>query len=266
MKTLCLLTLAMAGIAAAQSAAPSCLITMELAPGMDIRTLTPEQKAVFAQHGQFVASLEAKGLIVGGRTSEPVGTLAFFVLAADEATAKDVIAGDPATKAGYVKSAVRPLSLLLPPAPPAVLVSDTKLNYDMASKYLLAAAKKMPDDRYSFRPAPDVRTFGQLVGHIAESQYIACDPIRGKEYKPHNLERGLNTKADLVAALETAVGYCQETWTTLKPGALADKVKLFNRDRTKLGVLDIATAHAFEHYGNMVTYLRMNGVVPPSSE
>src|SRR5262249_16735958 len=144
--------------------------------------------------------------------------------------------------------------------------SDTKANYEAVAKYLLDGARKMPEESYAFRPTPDVRTFAQLVGHIAEAQYIACSVTRGEEYKPRNIEQTLSRKSELMPALEAAVGFCQESWNKLTPGALADPVTLFGQKRTKLGAMDLATAHAFEHYGNMVTYLRLKGLVPPSSE
>ncbi len=265
MKKLCLLAFALSQMGTAEQA-KHYLLTYQLAPGLDATHLTPQQMAVFVEHGKYLATFKTKGLVLGGRTEEAVGTLAIVVLAADEATAKAAVAQDPATKAGYLTGAAHPFNLLMPPELPAALVSDTKMNYDAVSRYLIEAAKKMPDDGYSFRPTPDVRSFAEVVGHIAEAQYPGCSVVRGEEYKPRNIEKSLATKADLVAALEQAVAYCQESWAKLTPGALADTVKLFGRERTKLGVMDVSTGHAFEHYGNMVTYLRLKGIVPPSSE
>jgi len=133
------------------------LLTFQLAPGLDITHLTPQQMAAFAGHGKHLATLQSKGLVVGGRTDETVGTLAIIVLATDAATAQAAIADDPATRAGYLKAAVHPFSLLMPPTPPAALVADTKLNYDTVSRFLIEAAKKMPDNAYSFRPSPAAR-------------------------------------------------------------------------------------------------------------
>ena len=86
-----------------------------------------------------------------------------IVLATDEATAKAGIAEDPATQAGLLKSAFHPFNLLMPPAPPPLLVSDTRVNYDAVAKFAREAAQKMLEEHYAFRPMPDVRTFGQLV-------------------------------------------------------------------------------------------------------
>ena len=263
MKRLSLLVAMLAPLAFAQQ--QHWLLTFQLAPGLDLTKLTPEHLAVFTAHGKHLATLSGKGLVVGGRTRETVDTLAMLILACDEATARAAVADDPATRAGYLKAAIHPFDLLMPPKPPAVLVTDTKANYEAVAKYLLEGARKMPDDGYAFRPSPDVRTFGQLVGHVAEAQYIACSLVRGQEYKPRGIEQNLSQKAGLVAALESAVGFCRESWSRFTPESMADPVTLFGRQRTKLGAMDIATAHAFEHYGNMVTYLRMKGIVPPSS-
>lgn len=266
MKGLFLLALALAhGVFAQQAPAQHWLVTFQLVPGLDLTKLTPEHMATFTGHGKHLAGLMSKGLVVGGRTNETVGTLAVLILACDEATAKAAVAEDPASRAGYLKGEAHPFALLMPPVPPAVLLTDARANYEAVAKYLLEGAAKMPDEGYAFRPSPDVRTFAQLVGHIAEAQYIACSLVRGEEYKPRGIEQNLSKKPELMAALEVAVGFCRESWGRFTPGAMADSVTLFGQKRTKLGAMDLATAHAFEHYGNMATYLRMKGVVPPSS-
>jgi uncharacterized damage-inducible protein DinB len=267
MKRLILLALMLTRATIAQQAPAQqhWLITFQLAPGLDLTKLTPEHMTAFTAHGKHLAGLMSKGLVVGGRTNETVGALAVLILACDEATARAAVSDDPAARAGYLKADVHPFALLMPPVPPAALLSDAKANYERVARYLLEAAAKMPDEGYAFRPSPDVRTFAQLVGHIAEAQYIACSLVRGEEYKPRGIEQNLSKKAELVAALEVAVGFCRESWSKLAPGAMTDRVTIFDLNRTKLGAMDIGTAHAFEHYGNMVTYLRMKGVVPPSS-
>ena len=262
-----LLSLALVNVSRAQHAPTHYLLTYQLADGVEVVHLTQPQMAALQGHGQHLMRLQKENvLMVAARTADPVRPSAVAILTGDEATAQAAASQDPAAKAGVMKISVQPLGVVLPPAPPAALVSDTRLNYDMVSKYVINAAKKMPAEDYSFRPTPGVRSFAQVVAHIAETQYIACSVVRGEEYKPRNLEQNLSGKADLIPALEKAVAFCRESWSNLTPAALADPVKLFGRDRTKLGVLDISTAHAFEHYGNIVTYLRLKGIVPPSSE
>jgi uncharacterized protein YciI len=115
-KRLFLLALLLASVAAAQPAPQHWLITFQLAPGLDLTRLTPQHRAVFTEHGKHLATLSTKGLVVGGRTNETVDTLAVLILACDEATARAAVAQDPATRAGYLKAAVRSFALLMPPA------------------------------------------------------------------------------------------------------------------------------------------------------
>lgn len=145
------------------------------------------------------------------------------------------------------------------------LSADAKSLYASMKANLLRSAEKMPEENYSFRPTPEVRTFGQLMGHVADSQYEFCGPAKG-ESKQMNVEKTATTKADLIAAMKQAFAYCDPLYDSLTDAHAADKVKFFGRDMTKLGLLNFNTMHNSEHYGNTVTYLRMKGLVPPSSE
>jgi uncharacterized damage-inducible protein DinB len=130
----------------------------------------------------------------------------------------------------------------------------------------VAAAEKMPEENYSFKPTPDVRSFGQIVGHVADSQYFFCALATGEPPQQKNIEKTKTSKADLVAALKEAVGYCQKAYAGMTDAQGAQMTKLMNFDMAKLTVLSVNTAHMDEHYGNLVTYLRLKGIVPPSSE
>jgi len=149
---------------------------------------------------------------------------------------------------------------------PTSLIADSRASYDLVARYVLASAEKMPEENYAFRPSPDVRTFAQLVGHIADAQYIGCSAVNGEKYTPRDIEKNQSGKAELIPALKEAIAYCESTWSKITDSRAADRVELFGRPRAKLAALDLGTAHAFEHYGNMVTYMRIKRVVPPSSE
>ncbi len=140
--------------------------------------------------------------------------------------------------------------------------------YNGAKRNLLRGAEKMPEEGYAFQPTPEVRTFGQLVAHVADGQYLLCSSAKG-EPSPvtlGELEKTKTTKADLTAALQAAFEYCDPVFAALTDAQLGDKVQFFGRESTKSRPLTLAVAHSWEHYGNMVTYLRMKGIVPPSSE
>lgn len=145
------------------------------------------------------------------------------------------------------------------------LTSDAKIVYKNTSSLFVRAAEKMPEEHYNFKPAPTVRTFGQVVGHIADNQYMWCSAVKG-EKKESNIEQTATSKGDLVAKLKEAVAYCDSVYDSLHDSDAATKINAFGRERTKLSTLDFNLAHIYEHYGTLATYMRIKGVVPPSSE
>jgi uncharacterized damage-inducible protein DinB len=151
-----------------------------------------------------------------------------------------------------------------PPANP-ISVSQSKM-YTMLSGVVISAAEKMPEENYSFKPTPDVRSFGQLVGHLADSQYYFCSLATGETKSGGAVEKNKTSKADLVAALKEAVAYCKTTYAGMTDTKGGETVKLMNTDFARLAVLAGNTAHDYEHYGNMATYMRLKGIVPPTSE
>jgi len=153
-----------------------------------------------------------------------------------------------------------------PPAPPNPITASEKGFYGVVSGEAIAGAEKMPEENYSFKPTPDVRSFGQLVGHLADAQYLFCSTALGEPDPVKAIEKTKTSKADLVAALKDGVAYCNKAFAGMTDAKGSQMVKMMNFDVAKLSVLSINTAHTDEHYGNMVTYLRMKGIVPPSSE
>ncbi len=151
------------------------------------------------------------------------------------------------------------------PAANPISVSHGKM-YTLLSGVVVSAAEKMPEDNYSFKPTPDVRSFGQLVGHLADSQYFFCSLAAGESKSGGGVEKNKTAKADLVAALKDAVSYCKTVYAGMTDAKGAETVKLMNIDFARLTVLAANVAHDYEHYGNMATYMRIKGLVPPSSE
>jgi uncharacterized damage-inducible protein DinB len=146
------------------------------------------------------------------------------------------------------------------------LTSGTKMIYGITKNDLLKSAEEMPEANYSFKPVSTVRSFGQLVGHVADGQYEFCSPVAGDGEDHPSVEKSKTSKADLIAALKEAFTYCDKVYGQMSDARAADNVKFFGRPSTKLTVLQFNNTHNMEHYGNMVTYLRMKGLVPPSSK
>lgn len=151
-------------------------------------------------------------------------------------------------------------------APANPLSAGQKGFYASVKNNVIRAAEKMPEDMYTYKPTPDVRNFGQLVGHVADAQYLFCAPVLGEKNPMLGIEKNETTKADLVQSLKDAVAFCDKAYDGMTDEQASQVVKALGRDMAKLTVLTINTAHSDEHYGNMVTYMRLKGLVPPSSE
>ena len=149
---------------------------------------------------------------------------------------------------------------------PSVLAADREI-WTMVIGYVTAAAEQVPDSSYSYRPVPTVRTFGQLVAHIAGSQDMFCAQALGEQaHASDEIERTITDKAALVAALEASTAHCQKAYAMTDADAMKRTVKTFAGERSALWALLYSTVHDNEHYGNIVTYMRMLGMVPPSSQ
>lgn len=147
------------------------------------------------------------------------------------------------------------------------LSTSMKTLFGMGKTNIVKAAEKMPEENYAFKPTPDVRSFGQLVGHVANAQYMFCSAVAGeKSPAAKDVEKTVTTKAGLVEELNAAFAYCDKVYGSLTDAQAAEKVKFFGRENPKLAILSFNNMHNYEHYGNIVTYLRLKGIVPPSSE
>jgi hypothetical protein len=148
------------------------------------------------------------------------------------------------------------------------LSAGLKRDYEGIRDLFLRSAEKMPEAKCGFKPSPDVRTFGEQVAHVADDQYNLCAPAKGETRKAAytDIERRLTKKADLVTALKDAFAYCDAAYDAMTDAAGAEMVKTGKSGRTRFGMLNFNLWHTWEHYGNVVVYLRMNGLVPPSSE
>jgi len=151
-----------------------------------------------------------------------------------------------------------------PPANP--IITGEKALYTFISDAVIKSAEKVPEENYSFKPTPEVRSFGQLVGHKADEAYFFCSQAVSEENPKKGLEKTLTSKADLVAALKDGVAYCNKTLGGMTDAKGSEMIKFFGRDMARMTLVSLNTAHMDEHYGNMVTYMRLKGIVPPTSE
>lgn len=146
------------------------------------------------------------------------------------------------------------------------LTGYTKRMHSSIKLILVTTAETMPEEHYGFKPAETVRTFGQILGHVADSQYYFCSTLLGEKNPAPNAEKTKTSKADLIAALNEAFTYCDKAYAGLNDVTGAELTKMMGGEMPKLGALTTNNLHAIEHYGNLVTYMRIKGLVPPTSE
>src|SRR5260370_24205884 len=130
----------------------------------------------------------------------------------------------------------------------------------------VSSAEKMPEGNYNFKPTEAVRSYGQIGGHLADAQYNFCSLALGETNPALKIEQTKTTKADLVAALKDALAYCDKAYDSMTDASGIPTVKLLGIHMPKFCVLNINNAHDMEHYGNLVTYMRLKNIVPPTSE
>jgi uncharacterized damage-inducible protein DinB len=146
------------------------------------------------------------------------------------------------------------------------MVAGIKPLYDGIRSNLVRSAELMPESNFSFKPVPEVRSYGQLLGHVANSAYYFCSLGSG-ETNPaasSNFEQTTD-KAGLIKAVADAFAFCDLAYAINDARAM-EKVQIFNAERDRMHALVLNIGHLNEHYGNIVTYLRIKGLVPPSSQ
>jgi uncharacterized damage-inducible protein DinB len=146
------------------------------------------------------------------------------------------------------------------------MVSSSRVFYTNAKRDIMRSADKVPEDKFAFKPIDTVRSMGQLFAHVADGQYEFCGAAAGKKDEK-NVEQIAKTKADILAALKTAFDYCDDIYAGMTDAKAAEMIPAFGGIKiSRLSMLDFNVSHTMEHYGNLVTYMRIQGIVPPSSE
>ena len=132
---------------------------------------------------------------------------------------------------------------------------------------ITATADQVPENLYSFRPSDDVRTLGQILGHIADGNYSICSAASGQDNpNTDSIEQIKTSKADIQRALTDAFAYCQGIYETMSDATGAETTPyLGGQPFARSAILAFNSAHNYEHYGNLVTYMRINDIVPPTS-
>ena len=161
---------------------------------------------------------------------------------------------------------------------PPTIASAIDREISLVEKEVVEAAEAMPEDKFDFSPEKlnlpgsdykSVRTFGEQLKHIAASNYLIWSPITG-EKPPDTVNDGkgpdnMKAKADIIKFVKDSFAFGHKSVATLTSSNLVEPITSISGRHTRLFLATFAPAHAFDHYGQMVEYLRMNGIVPPAS-
>ncbi len=145
------------------------------------------------------------------------------------------------------------------------LVDGAKMDYLMVKICVTKASEQVPDKLYGYQPTPEVRTFAQLFGHIADGNYEFCAAATGAKPPVRGIEKSKSAKADVVKAVGESFAYCDKAFASMTDADAAKMVD-FGNPMARLSVMALNTSHDNLHYGNIVTYMRLNKMVPPSSQ
>ena len=146
---------------------------------------------------------------------------------------------------------------------PASATGEMKAAYNGIKNNLTKMAEKVPDDSYAFKATPEVRTFGALMQHIADSQLRTCSAVLGDAKQP---KAGPETKEAVVAALKDSFAVCDKAFEALTDANSMEAITTPRGSRTRLGALYGIIVHGNEEYGYGSIYLRLKGITPPSSD
>lgn len=159
-----------------------------------------------------------------------------------------------------------------PPAPgqPLTLTASLNRGYNTVKMNLTEEAAKMPEADYGFKPGPaaELRTYGQLFAHVANSQFGSCAAALGQPNpnQGHNLEAELKTKAEFQKALADSFALCDKAFAALTDQNAMELVKQGQGEIARAALLANVVAHSNEMYGTGAVYMRAKGMVPPSTE
>ena len=146
------------------------------------------------------------------------------------------------------------------------MMAAIKAQHEQVKGYLLKTAETVPENLYSFRATPEVRTIAQLIGHVADGSAGICASASGDKPPSLDAEKSMTSKAQLTKALAEALAFCDKVIAGMDDKRAMEATKFFVGGTSPRGmILAFNTSHNFEHYGNLVTYMRLNKIVPPST-
>lgn len=156
------------------------------------------------------------------------------------------------------------------PAAAQTASDAVRTSWNSVKRNIKESAELMPEEHFSFKPTPDVRSFGALLTHVAGASYEFCAAARNVEppFQEDSFEGKMTTKAEIVRVTNDAIAYCDAAFAQLTDANIGAKTRAAFGGQSEVPRLTLLLgqiSHDNEHYGNLVTYFRLKGLVPPSS-
>jgi DinB superfamily len=153
------------------------------------------------------------------------------------------------------------------PTGPTGPAAEVQRSYAGLKANILKSADRMPEADYQFKPTPDVRTFARVVNHVTEAQLKTCGAANGTAAADMpKVPAETADKAAIIEALKLSFAACDKAFAAVTDANLADTFDVFNSKRSRVGIMWGTVAHDDEQYATLALYLRIKGLVPPSSE
>jgi hypothetical protein len=153
------------------------------------------------------------------------------------------------------------------PTGPTGPAAEVQRGYAAQKGNILKAADRMPESDYQFKPTPEIRTYARVVNHVTEAQLRTCGAVnRTPANDLAKVPAETADKAVIVEALKASFAECDKAFAAVTDANLGDLFEVFNGKRSRIGIMWGTVSHDNEQYATLALYLRLKGLVPPSSE
>jgi len=152
-------------------------------------------------------------------------------------------------------------------SPANPVVSSAQEIFARQSKYIAAAADAMPADKYSYHPTPDQWTFAKIISHVSQANFAVCAILSDTTVPQDFKVTDTDPKEKLVPAVNASFDFCSKVLANLPDSKLGDNVKFFGgRQTVRARALIELTDDLEDHYSQLASYMRLNGMLPPSAQ
>lgn len=152
------------------------------------------------------------------------------------------------------------------PPPSTGPASEVQGNYNRLKPNVIKAAEKMPEADYQYKPTPEIRTYARVVNHVTEAQMRTCSIMNGGKFDASKVPSDTADKATIVAGLKASFEECDKAFAALTDANAVEMLAMGPNKRSRIGLAWGDVSHDNEQYAELSTYLRLKGLVPPTSE